>query len=189
MDHQFCPGSKFLRQPKPELFTCPSCGEEVEIWSDELKGKCPACGRTVMKDKVMSCLDWCAYGKDCVGEETYNKYQQNRAVGIREALLKEMRKKLADDPAAISRTLETLGKLEEKLSERDGDWHTLVPACILKSLDTESVRSILFKTGLQKEDIDTVCEIINGYQAAGVNGSSDLETLLKAEQLASTKQQ
>ena len=188
MDHQFCPGSKFLRQPKPELFSCPSCGEEVEIWSDELKGHCPACGRTVMKDKVMSCLDWCAYGKDCVGEETYNKYQKNRAVGIRETLLKEMKKRLSDEPETVSRTLETLGRLEDKLLEKEGDWHILVPACILKDLDTETARGILFKTGLQKGDIDAVCEIIHRVQTGGANGTSEVDTLLKAKELISTKE-
>jgi predicted RNA-binding Zn-ribbon protein involved in translation (DUF1610 family) len=186
MDHQFCPGSKFLRQPKPEIFTCPSCGDEVEIWSDELKGRCPSCGRTVMKDKVMSCLDWCAYGKDCVGEETYNKYQQNRAVGIRETLLKEMKKQLADQQEIISRTLETLGELEEFLLKEEGDWHILVPACILKDLEPDTVRSVLFKTGLQKDDIDAVCEIIIRYQdwshpGSNRNGESDFQLLMNAE--------
>ena len=52
MDHVYCPGSKLLRQPKPESVACASCGTEVEIWSDEIKGTCPGCGKTVFKDGV-----------------------------------------------------------------------------------------------------------------------------------------
>ena len=39
------PGARFLRQPRPEMFECPDCGEEVEIWSDEIRGTCSACGK------------------------------------------------------------------------------------------------------------------------------------------------
>ena len=38
MDHQFCPGATLLRRPVPEIFDCPSCHGEVEIWTDEFKG-------------------------------------------------------------------------------------------------------------------------------------------------------
>lgn len=76
----FCPGAKLLRHPTPEIFECAVCGEEVEIWSDEIKGKCLSCGTTTMKDTHMSCLEWCASGKECVGEAAYNRYMKNRAV-------------------------------------------------------------------------------------------------------------
>ena len=146
-----------------------------------------------MKDKVMSCLDWCAYGKDCVGEETYNKYQQNRAVGIRETLLKEMKKQLAGQRELISRTLETLGELEKFLLKEEGDWHILVPACILKDLEIDTVRSVLFKTGLQKDDIDAVSEIITRYKGSSIqesdkNGTSDFQLLLEAEKQVTAAQ-
>lgn len=40
-----CPGSKPLRQPAPEIFICSSCGEEVEIWTDEVRRDCSSCGK------------------------------------------------------------------------------------------------------------------------------------------------
>ncbi|MBT3271672.1 MAG: hypothetical protein HN368_00850, partial [Spirochaetales bacterium] len=61
-----------MRQPKPEAFNCPNCDEDVEIWSDELSGRCTACGTTVMRDGTMSCLEWCAMGRDCVGDDVYD---------------------------------------------------------------------------------------------------------------------
>ncbi len=40
-----CPGSLGFVQPKPEMFACPACGREVEIWSDEAMRQCPVCKR------------------------------------------------------------------------------------------------------------------------------------------------
>ena len=39
--HLVCPGARLIKQPKPEIFTFPSCGAEVEIWTDEIKAVCP----------------------------------------------------------------------------------------------------------------------------------------------------
>ena len=68
-----CPGSGDIRTPIPSYKECPQCGAEVEIWSDELKTKCTKCGTTVYKEEVPSCIEWCEYAKDCIGEEKYNR--------------------------------------------------------------------------------------------------------------------
>ncbi len=33
-----CPGSRAIREPRPEYIDCSNCGTEVEIWTDELNG-------------------------------------------------------------------------------------------------------------------------------------------------------
>ena len=81
-----CPGAKSFLQPKPEMRRCPSCGEEVEIWTDETKTTCPACKATVMRQEVPSCLEWCQYAKECVGERVYNKYMRNKMVPAKQKL-------------------------------------------------------------------------------------------------------
>lgn len=73
-----CPGSQAFSQPHPEDVKCPNCGTEVEIWSDEIKVKCPKCKKTVMRKQGQSCLDWCKYAKECLGEEGYKKYLKNK---------------------------------------------------------------------------------------------------------------
>lgn len=73
-----CPGSQNFSQPKPEFIKCPFCNKEVEIWSDEIKAKCPKCKKTVMRKQGASCLDWCKYAKECVGEHIFKKYIQNK---------------------------------------------------------------------------------------------------------------
>lgn len=67
-----CPGAANIRTPTIEVKNCPECGEEIEIFSDELKARCAKCGFIVYND-VQSCVQWCKYAKECVGEELYNK--------------------------------------------------------------------------------------------------------------------
>jgi DNA-directed RNA polymerase subunit RPC12/RpoP len=68
-----CPGARRIREPSPEYYTCPNCGAEVEVWSHELFYPCDNCKTPVFREKKASCIDWCQYAKECVGEETYNR--------------------------------------------------------------------------------------------------------------------
>ena len=51
------------------------CGEEVEIFSDEMQVECSNCGLIVYND-MQSCIQWCKYARECVGEELYNKLKK-----------------------------------------------------------------------------------------------------------------
>jgi hypothetical protein len=73
-----CPGSQKFKQPQAENIRCPHCGGEAEIWTDESRTVCPKCKRTVEREAGQSCLDWCKYAKECVGEEIYNKYMKKK---------------------------------------------------------------------------------------------------------------
>ena len=61
-----CPGvdPRFL---KAENRDCPHCGYVVEIFSDEVKTKCPKCRKYVYRKDLPSCLDWCRYASQCKG--------------------------------------------------------------------------------------------------------------------------
>ncbi len=74
-----CPGSDKLKSPKPEAIKCGFCGEELEIWTDEVETKCAKCGNTVVRSQGQSCLDWCKFAKECVGEEAYRAYMENKS--------------------------------------------------------------------------------------------------------------
>jgi len=65
-----CPGADSIRTPKLKVKKCPECGGDVEIFSTDLQQQCPTCGHTVF-DNVASCVTWCKYAKECVGEELY----------------------------------------------------------------------------------------------------------------------
>jgi len=67
-----CPGAAHIRTPTLEIKKCPQCGEEVEIFSNEMQVECGNCGLTIYND-LESCVQWCKYAKECVGEELYKK--------------------------------------------------------------------------------------------------------------------
>ncbi len=73
-----CPGALKFRQPEPEIIKCPSCGEEVEIWTDEVRARCRNCNGVVTRQIDQSCLEWCKYARECVGDKIYNKYMKNK---------------------------------------------------------------------------------------------------------------
>jgi len=70
-----CPGAAHLRTPIIKIKKCPECGEDVEIFSTDVKVECGKCGFTVYND-LQSCIQWCKYAKECVGEELYNKLRK-----------------------------------------------------------------------------------------------------------------
>lgn len=71
-----CPGTdtRFL---KIEIKKCPKCGYLVEIFSDELKVRCPKCETYVYKE-MPSCIDWCKYAKYCIGEEKLKDFKKDK---------------------------------------------------------------------------------------------------------------
>ncbi|MGA1845040.1 MAG: hypothetical protein ACMUIS_10810 [bacterium] len=46
---QHCPGDDPAKKRFPEIFRCPKCGGEVEIWSDEGHGRCSGCNRELSR--------------------------------------------------------------------------------------------------------------------------------------------
>ncbi len=68
-----CPGSAEIRSPKPEDIRCQNCGEKIEIWSDESESECKKCGHLNSRPIGTSCIEWCAYAKECIGSEKLEK--------------------------------------------------------------------------------------------------------------------
>ena len=67
-----CPGQDG-RNLRAEIHRCPNCGYEVEIFSDEAKLKCPQCGEMVYREKTPSCIEWCAYARQCLGDKRWKE--------------------------------------------------------------------------------------------------------------------
>ncbi|MEW6620734.1 MAG: hypothetical protein AB1422_15600 [bacterium] len=71
-----CPGLANISTPTLKIKECPDCKEEVEIFSNETMVRCK-CGFIVYND-IQSCLQWCKYAKECVGEKIYNKLKRSK---------------------------------------------------------------------------------------------------------------
>ena len=67
-----CPGQD-NRNLRVELYKCPHCGAEVEIFSNEVKVKCYQCCKMVYRQRLPSCIDWCAAARQCLGEERWSQ--------------------------------------------------------------------------------------------------------------------
>jgi len=65
-----CPGQDFRKLTVSNV-ECPECGKMVEMFSDELRLRCPYCKTMVYKEQMPSCVQWCPAARDCVGPELY----------------------------------------------------------------------------------------------------------------------
>lgn len=203
----WCPGVSRFKQPKPEIIKCPFCSKEMEIWSDEPKATCPNCDKTVMRQEGSSCLDWCRYAKICVGDETYNKYMQNKAVTIKQKLLKELEDYFGKDKKRINHAKNVMHFAEELLKKEKGDWHIVIPASILHDVGIKAAeekygsstgkfqekegpaiaKKILLKLGLRKEDIDEICQIIGHHHSPGKIDTKNFKILYDADWLVNLR--
>ena len=50
---------------------CPQCGSVIELFSIDTQMACEKCGFIAYND-TLSCVQWCQYAKQCVGEEMYD---------------------------------------------------------------------------------------------------------------------
>lgn len=71
-----CPGQDF-RRLTVALYRCPSCRAEVEIFSNETRVRCHECGTTVYKEKLPSCIEWCASARECLGEQRWRQLHED----------------------------------------------------------------------------------------------------------------
>ena len=63
---------------------CPKCGNIIELFSVDTEVACDKCGFVAYND-TLSCVQWCKYAKQCVGEEMYEAMmaiaKRNKEVG------------------------------------------------------------------------------------------------------------
>lgn len=58
------------RTPTIQEKICPHCGSIIEMFSIDTQMACEKCGFVAYND-TLSCVQWCEYAKQCVGEEMY----------------------------------------------------------------------------------------------------------------------
>jgi NADH pyrophosphatase NudC (nudix superfamily) len=72
-----CPGQD-SRSLTVSLHMCPSCGKEVEMFSDETRVRCRACGAFVYKETAPTCIEWCAKARECIGDQRWTELMGDR---------------------------------------------------------------------------------------------------------------
>ena len=71
-----CPGN-IQQNLTAEIHQCPKCDYGVEIFSDEVRRRCPKCRAMVFRERLPSCIDWCPAAKECVGEKKWKELKGN----------------------------------------------------------------------------------------------------------------
>jgi len=66
-----CPGQD-SRKLTIGYHKCPTCGYAVEMFSDELRRRCPQCRTEVEREQTPSCIQWCPAARRCIGSERYD---------------------------------------------------------------------------------------------------------------------
>jgi DNA-directed RNA polymerase subunit RPC12/RpoP len=60
------------RTPTIHEKICPNCGHEIELFSIDTQVACENCGFIAYND-TLSCVQWCQYARQCVGDEMYEQ--------------------------------------------------------------------------------------------------------------------
>ena len=53
----------------------PQCGHEIEIFSVDTEAACEHCGFVIYNDQL-SCVQWCKYARQCVGDRMYENMME-----------------------------------------------------------------------------------------------------------------
>lgn len=79
------------RTPTIEEKICPQCGHTIEIFSTDTEVACENCGFVVYND-ALSCVQWCKYARQCVGDAMYEQMMQLAARQKEEAAQKRKKR-------------------------------------------------------------------------------------------------
>lgn len=60
------------RTPTIEEKICPNCASTIEVFSTDTEVACENCGFVVYND-ALSCVQWCKYARQCVGDAMYEQ--------------------------------------------------------------------------------------------------------------------
>lgn len=203
-----CPGSKNFKHPQPGIIECPSCARGLEVWTDEFSVTCPNCKNIILhQQEKASCLDWCKRAKDCVGDKIYTNYMQNKAITIKQKLIRELEDYFGNDTKRVNHAKNVLNFAEEILKQERGEWHIVIPAGVLHDIGIkiaekkygssaghyqekegpEIARNILLRIGLKKEEIAEICEIIAHHHSPGKVDTLNFRILYDADCLVNLK--
>ena len=152
-----CPGQD-SRNIKVRTIVCKNCGQEVELFSDEMRRRCPECNGVVAQDALPSCIDWCRLAKECVGDKVYNKHLSERKIILKQKLIEGLEQYFGVDRKRIDHAKKVMDYAEVLLRLEGGDWHIVIPAGILHDVLTEKPRSasVYETTGMEKAKVEGV---------------------------------
>ena len=179
-------------QPKIEIVRCPHCGADAEVWTDEAEGPCPNCSRTVCRTATQSCIDWCKYARDCLGDDGLKKYQETKSRLRKESLFKAAEQHSTDE--GQRRLARARVEFAEQMLRRDpaADPNVVLAAAVLATEGAASpaaepssaASSILSELGYPEGFIKEVAGILSHLADPGDFNSVNFRVVRDADRLA-----
>ncbi|KPJ62507.1 MAG: hypothetical protein AMS15_03720, partial [Planctomycetes bacterium DG_23] len=165
-----CPGQDRRFWKPGDIFEtdCPSCGQKIEFWKDDVRQKCAGCGKEVLNPRLdLACAQWCQYAEKCLEGLSLEERITAEAFGV-----------FRQSPARMEHTLAVLRYAREILAAEGGDAQVVVAAALLHDIgimQAESkyqssegcyqekegsaiAREILTRLGVDEKVIDEVAE-------------------------------
>lgn len=205
-----CPGSLSFSQPKPDIVKCPDCGSDVEIWSDEATGICPKCSKAVIRTFTQSCVDWCKFAKECLGDEKFKKYGAMKAAMRKPVLINAMANYFGTDKRRIEHAKKVTAYAEMILArETEADPNIVLAAAVLHDIGIKNAeanhgsdeavyqeqegpavaRAILTEVGYPEDFIREVCDIVGHHHHPRPEETLNFKVVYDADLLTNTEKQ
>ena len=195
-----CPGQDMRSWKEDAAFEvpCPKCGHEVEIFRDEVRGRCSKCDHRFDSPKMdLGCAEWCSYAKECLGFAPPKKGGGDFGEGaIAGKLIQAIQERFRDEPARITRALVIFQHAKELAKGEQGDARIVLAASLSLALlghssdnsaaeekGTVDVPRILKHIGLDEGAIARVCEILDSRQSNETLDSVEFRILCDSEKL------
>ncbi len=182
----------------------------MEIWSDEATGLCPSCSKPVIRASTQSCVDWCKFAKECLGEDKYKKYGAMKAALRRAALIGATETYFGADHKRIEHAKKVVSYAELILAkEREADPNVVIAAAALHDIGIKNAeerygsseaayqeqegppvaRGILLDLGYPEEFIREVCDIIGHHHHPRPGETINFKVVYDADLLTNSESQ
>jgi Zn ribbon nucleic-acid-binding protein len=194
-----CPGQDTQFWGPDDIYSveCPTCGNSVEFFKDDIRRRCKKCGHMFLNPKLnLGCARWCQYADQCVGDMDREEFK--------EIIISGMKGFYGDDQKKIDQALELLRFAEEIMEQENGHPKAVIAAATLygigiderrekaqssEGVDKEkdkfpAVMGILERSGAKEEVSEEVCRILESHEHPGKADTLNNKIIHDAYQLA-----
>jgi putative nucleotidyltransferase with HDIG domain len=191
---------------------CPKCGTTIEFFKDEVRRKCH-CGHEIVNPKMdFGCAQWCQYAEQCVGgisEEAKARQKAEQKDLLKERISFEMKRYFGTDFKRVNHSLKVARYAEHILKGEGGNPLVVLGAAYLHDIGIHEAerkhgsnsgdyqemegpaiaRQILERLDVQKETIDTICDIIAHHHHPRDEETLDFQILYEADWLVNIEEE
>jgi hypothetical protein len=172
---------------------CPKCGHSVELFKDEMSGRCSKCNHRFKNPKAdFECATWCAYAEECLGFAPPRDETANLGGGsLTSRLLQAVKEQCESDPARVTHAMVVFQHAKHLASAEGGDPRVVFAAALLlevELLDQTSkapqTRKTLEEIGIDADTIEQVCQTMAAYLDGNMPETAELRIVADAHRLA-----